>query len=310
MLEQIQNHLMSIKDKIYKRFWSHRFLGMLVLTSMMTISCANISSAERQTRLSGGVVFPKNTPEHINFIENPGVGYVEAYFRFGSDMPDDAIIFVDQELLEGIKNPRWVKGGDWMSFVGIQRSGAVWVGGGQTGDLKYKPSKDRNWVIKDLKQRLEHDVWYKMRIVTNFAQLEFLSVTIVGGQINQTFDLSGIPLDYPNYMPFDRASMIYIPGIMRGRSMMQREGKPVVYFDDLEGGILLPDGKQITLIFEDFEDQTDVHVQPVTWPIISLDNYQTERWYYERDESIFRIEQSPFARSGNRVAVADANLNP
>lgn len=295
---------MFIKKRWRSRHW---VLAMIVMLS--AAACIGVASGARQSRLSGGVAFPIDSPEHQRFMANPGVGYFEAHFRFGDDMPDDVIMFVDQELLEGLTRHRWVKGGDWMAFVGVQRAGGVWVGGGNDKALRGEPSRERTWVIRDLKQRLEPDVWYRMRIVADFGQRKFVSVSIVGGKIDQTFDLSNIPLDYPNYMPFDRGSMIYIVGVMRGRGMMKREGTPVAYFDDLEAGVVLSGGERQRLFREDFEQQTEVRSQPITAPTISLNNYQLGRWYLERDESIFRVEDAPFARSGKRVGVADGNLN-
>lgn len=283
--------------------WLAGIAGLFAL--IVAIGCA---SGARQARLSGGVAFPPDSPAHKSFVARPGVGYVDAYMRFGPDLADDVIIFVDQELLEGVAQPHWVKGGDWMAFVGVQRTGAVWVGGGTDRTMRGEPSRERKWVIHDLEQRLEPDVWYRLRVVADFGTRKFVSFAIQGGKLDRTVDISSVPLDYPNYMPFDRASMIYIVGAMRGRSMMKREGTPVVYFDDVEGGIVRSDGSTQRLFFNDFESQAAVRAQPITLPSISLDKYRLGDWYLERDESIFRIQEAPFARSGKRVGVADVNL--
>jgi hypothetical protein len=68
------------------------------------------------------------------------------------------------------------------------------------------------------------------------------------------------------------------------------------------------DGRTERIFFNDFEQQTEVGPQPITTPTIRLGNYTPGRWYLERGESLFRIEESSFARSGRRVGVADANL--
>jgi hypothetical protein len=217
-------------------------------------------------------------------------------------------MFVDHELLEGLAKPRWVKGGDWMSFVGVQRSGAVWVAGGTEATENGKPSSERKWIIHDLKHRLKPCVWYRVTVIANFAKRYFVSFNIKGPGLDRTIDLSKIKLDYPNYMPFDRAGMIYIVGAMRGRSMMQKKGTPIVYFDDVEGGTVGAGGKLQRVFFNGFEKQSKVGKQPLSGPPIQLDKYRFNHWYLERDESLIYIEKAPFARSGKSVGVADVNL--
>jgi hypothetical protein len=285
-----------------------RLLSVGVLVTLVVLgACATAQG--QAARLSGAVAFAKDTPETAAFLASPGVGYVEASLRFGPNLADDVIMFVDQEWLEGLAKPRWVKGGDWMALVGVQRAGGVWVGGGTDKALRGEASKDRKWVIHDLKQRLEPDTWYRLRIVADFAKRRFVSFSIQGGKLNRTIDISEVPLDYPNYMPFDRAGMIYIVGAMRSRAMMKKEGTPLVYFDDVEGGVIRADGSSQRLFFDDFESQKTVGAQPVTPTSISLSKYTLGKWYLERDESIFRIEAAPFARSGKHVGVADAKLS-
>lgn len=286
----------------------HLATGMLVLCMLLVASYGH-SYGARSSRLSGTVAFAPETPITANFLSRPGVGYVKAYLRFGPDMADDVIMFIDQEMLEGLANHRWVKGGDWMALVGFQRSGAVWVAGGTATAREGTPSRDRNWKIHDLKHRLEPDIWYEVEVVADFGKRKFISFSIEGGTLKRTINLSDIDLDYPNHMPFDRASMIYIIGAMRGRGMMTREGEPILYFDDVEGGIVLADKTKKRLFFNDLESQNIVARQPVTGTPILLNNYKFNHWYLERDESLIRIEKAPFARSGQHVGVADANLS-
>jgi hypothetical protein len=281
-------------------------IAWLLLLSL--VSCTTLAG-NRHSRLSGAVAFASETPETLAFLTEPGIGYVQAHVRFGPDLADDVIMFLDQEMLEGLAAPRWVKGGDWMAFVGVQRSGAVWVAGGTDKTMKGSPSSQRNWSIHNLGQRLQPDVWYRMRIIANFDQRRFVSFTIEGADLKQTLDLSKIRLDYPNYMPFDRAGMIYIVGAMRGRDMMQQKGTPIVYFDDVEGGTVSSDDTLKRLFFDGFESQATVGRQPVTARAIKLDNYRFSHWYLERKESLFQIKQAPFARSGKNVGIADANLS-
>jgi hypothetical protein len=276
------------------------------LTLMLTSGSLPASALE--SRLSGAVAFAPETPKTRAFLKNPSVGYVRAYLRFGPDLADDVIMFVDQEMLEGVAKPRWIKGGDWMGFVGVQRAGGVWIAGGTEATEKGKPSSERKWVIRDLKHRLKPGVWYRLTVIADFAKRRFVSFNIKGSGLDRTIDLSKVRLDYPNYMPFDRAGMIYIVGAMRGRSMMREEGTPIVYFDDVEGGVVDANGKLKRLFFNGFESQTTVGKQPLSGPPIQLDKYRFNHWYKERDKSLVYIEKAPFARSGKSVGVADVNL--
>jgi hypothetical protein len=82
--------------------------------------------AANDVRLSAGVVFAPPMEAHDTFLRQPGTGYIRAAFRFGPELADDVILFVDQEMLEGITQPVYFKGADWMSFVGVQRTGGRW----------------------------------------------------------------------------------------------------------------------------------------------------------------------------------------
>jgi hypothetical protein len=284
---------------------------VILAAAVLAAAAAGVVShvRARESRLSSAVAFVSKSLAVKHFLDQPGAGYVQAYFRFGPDFPDDVIVGIDQELLEGVDNPLYVPGGDWMAFVGVQRTGAVWVGAGSDRGLKGTASRDRDWKIYDLKTPLEPDVWYRMRVEADFGSRRFKSFTIDGPGIKHTLDLSSHLLDYPNYMPFNSRSMIYIVAAMRGRSMMKRQGTPIVYFDDVEGGISNTEGKSQRIFFNDFEDQSEVTAQPLSWPVIKINSYQQKKWYLERAESLFHIEHVPFARSGTAVGVADVNLD-
>lgn len=263
----------------------------------------------RQSRLSSAVALVSKGSDIEKFLSSPGRSYVQAYVRFGSDFPDDVIIALDQEFIEGVNAPFFVKGGDWMSFVGVQRTGIVWVAAGTADTMQGKPSQDRNWQIYDLKTRLEPDQWYRLRIEADFSKRHYKSFSVAGSNISQTLDLSAHMLDYPNYMPFDRRSMSYYVVAMRGRDMMQSKGTPVVYFDDAEAGVSAANGAWQTVFADGFEKQKTIGAQPVTAPVIQLEYYQQKHWYLERDEALVTIEQQPFARTGSAVGVASANLD-
>ena len=265
---------------------------------------ACVASGGHDSRLSGAVGFA----EDVRFLSHPGPAYVEAYVRFGADLPADVIMFVDQELLEGVSNYRWTKGGDWMAFVGFQRNGTVWVGGGSEEALAGTPSRERNWKLFELGRELQPDTWYRVRVTADFASRGFLGFEIEGGGLARRLDLSGIPLDYPNYIPFDRGSMIYLVGAVRAREWATQPGRPLIFFDDVSGVVV--DGSDEREIFHnDFESQTEVWPQPVTLPDVNLDRYTMGRWYQENEASLFWIERKSFARSGDAVGVADVTLD-
>ncbi|MCB1839653.1 MAG: hypothetical protein H6858_01705 [Rhodospirillales bacterium] len=283
-----------------------RLIALVAL--FLTVSMGIALSMKRQSRLSAAVAFLPESPELLLFLKKPGLAYAQGYVRFPAGMPDDVILFLDIEMLEGLKSPLWVKGGDWMSYVGLQRTGAVWVTAGTDSTMKGTPSKDRKWEIRSLDQKLQPDTWYRVRVSADFSARHFVSFEIEGGGLSKTIDLSKVTLDYPNYMPFDRGGVIVIPGAMRGRGMMKEDGEPIAYFDDIEAGIVLADGTLKPLFTDGFETQDTLQSQPITLPAIKLDNYKFGYWYKERDEALFSVEEQSFARSGKKVGAANATL--
>lgn len=285
-----------------------RFFILLFLGLCAVASAAVALSFSRQSRLSAVVAFVPERPELLAFLSKPNVAYFQGYLRFPAGMADDVIMFLDIEMLEGIHKPLWVRGGDWMAFVGIQRTGAVWVAGGTDSTMKGQPSTERAWAIRMLDQTLKPDTWYRVRVTADFGQRRYVSFEIEGADLSQTLDLSDQTLDYPNYMPFDRGGLIVIPGAMRGRDMMKERGDPVVYFDDIEGGLVEPDGLLKPLYQDGFEKQTELGAQPVTLPMIDLDKYTFAHWYKEREEAIVSIVKKDFAKSGHSVGLVNADL--
>ncbi|MGE4351037.1 MAG: hypothetical protein AB7E52_02490 [Bdellovibrionales bacterium] len=265
-------------------------------------------SSALDSRLSGAValVFKGNGVE--SFLRAPGLGYVQAYMRFPSDFPEDVIVALDQEFIEGVQSPLYVKGGDWMGFVGFQRTGSVWVAAGTDDTMKGKPSTDRDWKILSLGKPFEPEQWYKIRILVDFKSRYFVNVQVDGPNIVQTLDLSSYKLDYPNYASFDKASLSYYVIAMRGRSMMQRKGVPLAFFDDVEGGIVDSQGRDHAFFKDGFEKQHSVEDQPVTVPVIKQSRYQQGKWYKERSETLVAGEEASFAHSGSFVGVANAEL--
>jgi hypothetical protein len=81
------------------------------------------------------------------------------------------------------------------------------------------------------------------------------------------------------------------------------------YIDDVSGGAFWSDGTDHPLFSNDFESQPVVGPQPLSGLPIPIENYVQRQWYLERAESLFTIQQVPFARSGSYVGAADASLN-
>ncbi len=272
-----------------------------------------IGDQQRESRLSCAVALVYDGEPISSFLAQPGPSFVQAYVRFDDDLPPDVIFGIDQEFLDGVTNPFHYKGGDWMSFIGIQRSGAVWVAHGTDETKNGTPSKERTWKIFNLGRQLKPNTWYRLRIEADFDTRHFLKFTVEGPGLAKSFDLSELMLDYPNYMPFSDRAMSFYVCAMRGRSLMDPNatdrGKPVVYFDDVSGGPIAENGGDIVAFEDGFEESYEIGKQPVTAPVIDLRGYVQGRWYLERDEALFNQKMMPFARSGQAVGVADASID-
>jgi hypothetical protein len=281
---------------------------LLFIVSILVVMAWSGQSSARQSRLSMAVAEVSSGPNVAPFLQNPGAGYVQAYVRFASDMPDDVIMTLDQEFIDGVISPFHISGGDWMGLVGVQRSGLLWVAAGTSATMHGIPSTARNWQIKSLGTRLQPNVWYLLRTQADFRSLHFKSFTISGPGINKTVDLSSYALDYPNYMPFNSRMMTYYVGAMRSANMATQIGTPVAYFDDVSGGTFWPNGSDHPLFANGFEWQSAVSAQPLTPLPIQVGGYLQGLWYLERAESLFTIQHVPFAHSGSAVGVAKASL--
>ncbi len=287
---------------------------LLAATMIFLAGCASDMGVQRRdARLSCAVALVYEGAPISEFLARPGPSFVQAYVRFDSDLPDDVIFGIDQEFLDGVANPFHVKGGDWMSFIGLQRSGAVWVAQGTDETIKGKPSKERTWKILDLGQQLKPNAWYRLRIEADFGKRRFRTFEVEGPELSKNFDLGEFTLDYPNYMPFSDRAMTYFVCAMRGRSLMKPNapapGNPIVYFDDVSGGPIAADGTDVVAFEDGFEDLYEIGRQPVTSPVIDLRRYTQGRWYLERDEALFSRQRMPSARSGQGVGAADASLD-
>ena len=282
-------------------------IGSTVLVGLLSLTA--LAKSRSDSQLSAAVAIVSQGPDIEEFLTKPSVSAMQAYIRFGDKRADDVVMGIDQELIDGVRNPYYVKNGDWMAFVGVQRSGIVFVGGGSDETMKGKPGKDRQWKIYDLKQRLQANTWYLVRTEADFSTRHFKCFSIRGPGIDQTLDIHNVKVDYPNAIPFSGRAMTYYVSAMRGKSMMKEVGDPLVYFDDAEGSVLGADGKFHSVFKDGFESQQAVGPQPITFPKIDLDAYRQRSWYLERKEAKIRIAKVPFAHGGQFVCVADAGLN-
>lgn len=262
----------------------------------------------QESRVSVAVSMIHSGQNAMPFLQNPGKAYVQGYIRFASNLPNDVIIALDQEFFDGTNNPLYVSGGDWMGFVGVQRTGALWVAAGSDSIISGNPSAERQWKIIDLKNALKPNTWYQMQLKVDFSTRHFISFRLSGGGINKTVDLSVYPLDYPNKAPFNNRTIGYFFGAVRSQDLMMGTGAPVVYFDDMEGGIVKPDGNLQKLFSDSFETQTTVGIQPINTLPIDLNDYRESFWYLERRDSLISTKKAAFARTGKRVGVADARI--
>lgn len=262
-----------------------------------------------QSRLSCAVALIWKGLQIENFLRKPGLSYVETQFLIRPDFPSDVIFGVDQEFVEGVNAPLFVKGGDWMALVGLQRNGTVWVAEGTDETMRGKPSKERKWKILSLGESIKPDVWYRMRCYCDFGSRTYQRLEVSGPGLNKTFDLAGVKVDYPNYMPFDDRTMSYYTFAIRSRIMMKagESGEPRVYFDDMKGGVMAG-GVDQPVFATDFESQQKIDPQPLTFPVIKLAGYKQNHLYKERDEAKYYVIEVPFARSGRHVGMADAGL--
>lgn len=283
-----------------------RALGISIIVCL--ILAVGIALAS-QSRLSCAVALIFKGELIQRFLQKPGISYVETQFMIRPDFPSDVIFGVDQEFIEGTNSPRYVKGGDWMSLVGLQRNGSIWIALGTDETMQGTPSKERKWKILSLGESIKPDVWYRIRCYSDFGSRCYNRLELQGPGLLKRFDLSGLKLDYPNFMPFDGRAMSYYTYAMRSRTMMKmgESGEPLVYFDDVKGGVMV-DGLEQPVFANDFESQSTIDAQPVTAPVILLGKYEQGHFYKERNEARFRIVEFPQAHSGRHVGVADAGL--
>ncbi len=290
---------------------------LLSLFSVLLVSCGGGSSsptvpaaplppaAEVDIRLSAATAFVYTDPAVVNFLAAPQTAYVQAYFRFPADLAPDVWFGIDQELFEGVNQPRVFEGADWMGFFALNRGGELGTPVGSAASHAGEPDDAADWAIQDLGISLSPDTWYLIRGEADFASRMFTSVRVSGPGVDVTVDLTPNLLSYPNYLPFDEPSLTFYVFSLRTKEAKQ-PGSTVVYFDDVEAGIQTPTGFQA--VFSDgFEQQSDIGDVPITLPIIPMADITEFLWYKEQEGALVGTSNL-VQRSGNFSVAADASL--
>ena len=260
---------------------------------------------ELDSRLSAAVVFVHTPTPVQDFLSDPGRSYVEAWFSFPPDLAPDIWFGIDQELVEGVEQPRNFAGADWMGLIAVNRNGQLGIPVGSAQSQAGNPDDAGDWEVRDLGITFQPNTWYRMRGIVNFATLQFEAVELSGPSLDIREDLSGLLLSYPNYIPLDRPSMTYYVFALQTREYRQ-PGSTRVFFDDLKAGIE-QNGEWLTVFADGFEDQTVATDIPVELPVSPLSIISESLWYKEREEALLEFSNER-QRSGNASLVCDATL--
>ncbi len=261
--------------------------------------------SELDSRLSASVAFVHSQVEVQAFLATPANGYVEAWFNFPADLATDVWFGIDQELVEGVDQPRNFAGADWMGLMALNRNGELGTPVGSPASHAGTPDDAGDWVIQDLGVTLQPNIWYKIRGIVDFNTLTFSEMQLSGPSVNVVVDLSANLLSYPNYIPFDKPALTYYVYTLRSKDFAQ-PGSTIVYFDDVEGGIDI--GGVLTPVYsEGFENQLSAIDIPFTLPVSPLSDVTEFIVYKERDEALISFSNSR-QRTGNFALACDASL--
>ncbi len=288
------------------------YIPLLILTLISVMACQDAPDEVAEPELmelinSALVAFAYSSNPLQQFFQQPTRAYISGYFYFEGDLAEDIIFGLDIEWLEGTENSIHFAGADWMSLAGVTRNGLLYFPIGSPENLEGTPTSTEKWEVRDLGITLQPNQWYQMRIDADFAIREFLSVQITGEGLNVTEDISGYPLEYPNYIPFDKPSLTFYTFALRSREFApENEGDTRVYFDDIQSGVFSNSGFEI--VFQnDFEGQNQIEDIPFTLPISPLSDVTENFWYYENGDAKISISEQ-VSRSGAKAMLCNASL--
>lgn len=286
-----------------------KFLYILIIA--MCFSCSKDEESQKvellKTITSASVAFVHSSDKLDDFFKTPTKAYVSGYFYFNDDLADDVIFGLDLEWLEGLDAPINFKGADWMALAGFNRKGILWFPVGSPENLQGTPTNTDKWEIKDIGTQLKPNIWYKITIVADFAKREFVSVHIEGDTLDKTIDISGFTLEYPNYAPFDKASLTYYTHVLRAKNFSpNNEGSAKVYFDDLEVGVIKNNIKTV-ITTDGFENQNRITEIPIHFPPFLMESIAENFHYYENKKAKIKIVNHT-KRSGSNAMECDGDL--
>lgn len=258
--------------------------------------------------VSASVAFSYSGDETQHFLEAPALAYVSGYFYFEEDLAEDIIFGLDIEFLEGLENPIRFEGADWMALAGFDRTGRLWFPIGYPQNLDGTPTDTDNWIVQDFGVELKANNWYKMTITCDYDALEFISVRLEGETVDKTVSIQGNPLEYPNFAPFDKASLTAYAFALRGKEFApENQGDYNVYFDDIEMGTQTVSGDFAAIFNDGFEAQATIDQIPINSIPIALDDLTESLWYLENEDAKLLITDK-FARSGSKSLQCRADL--
>ena len=95
-------------------------MAKLVCVFLLALVCTCCLTADAvEGRLSAVVAFaPDQEGPVADWLEDPGLAFVEAWAYVPPDLADAVLFGIDHEFIEGKPDPIHVPGGDWMALVG------------------------------------------------------------------------------------------------------------------------------------------------------------------------------------------------
>lgn len=295
-------------------YGDNTYMKKILIISLFTVfqACDSEDSMPEVELLesinSAVVAFEYQSDELKDFLIQPNKAYISGHFMFEEDLATDVIFGLDIEFLEGVDNPLNFEGADWMGLVGITREGLLWYPTGLPQNKDGVPTDDNtDWQVNQMDFIPKANTWYKIRTEVDFNNLTFVSFSVEGDEEDFFIDLAGEPLDYPNYIPFDKPSVTLYTFSLRSKEFAPDNASSAkVYFDDIEAGIW--DGQNWHITFTNsFEEQNEILPLPIELPVIPLSNISEDTWYFENDQAKTSIVDKN-ARSGSFSLMCDADL--